>query len=417
MKKKILILCDLFPPAFAPRMGYLCKYLQNSEWEPTVVTEKVDGTMFTFLTDTCPATYISFYRTGTGWKSKLDWAKVFFADLLFGYKDRVMVKTAEQLIRKNAFDLILCSTYRTYPLPAALKLAQKYGLPLIVDNRDIMEQFPKDKFFSHNLPSLFGLEKLFSAYFRRKLLKDRNRVLRAADCITTVSPWHVEFLKQYNPNVRLIYNGFDPELFYPEHTPTNQFTITFTGRLVSPAMGNPGMLFGALQRLADENILTPATCRVDWYTNESTERIIRMEAEKFKSAGDFLRFHRFLPANEIPPVLRRSSVLLIMCTKSNENNMKGLMSTKFFEALGVEKPVLCVQSDEDCLEATIRETQSGLAARTEQEAYLFLLDAYKQWKEQGFTSSPVRREAVDRFSRKEQALQFIELFNIFAKKI
>ena len=37
--KKILIICDAFPPAFAPRMGYLCQNLeQNHNLELTVVT-------------------------------------------------------------------------------------------------------------------------------------------------------------------------------------------------------------------------------------------------------------------------------------------------------------------------------------------------------------------------------------------
>ncbi|WP_102408310.1 hypothetical protein [Parabacteroides bouchesdurhonensis] len=414
-KKKILILCDIFPPAFAPRMGYLCKYLQDSEWEPIVVTETVPGNMFAFLTGECKATFITFYQTNGTWSSKLNWMKTFIADLLFDYKNRVMIKTAEKFIKENSFELILCSTYRTYPLPAALKLSQKYHLPLIVDNRDIIEQYPKEEFIGHQLPHLFGLEKVFASFFRWKLLKNRNKVLRVANCITTVSPWHVECLKRYNPNVQLIYNGFAPELFYPKHIPSQQFRITFTGRLVSLAMGNPGMLFSAIQKLADDKIFTPKECRVDWYTDESTEKIIRQEAAKFISVNDFQNYHRFLPANEIPDILHQSSVLLIMCNKSSGTRMKGIMGTKFFESLGVEKPILCVQSDEDCLEATIKETQAGVAARTEQDVYDFLLETYSQWKEQGFTSVSVRKNVINKYSRKEQAKQFIQLFNTFAK--
>ena len=36
--KRLLILCDMFPPAFAPRMGYLCKYLKRSGLEVHVVS-------------------------------------------------------------------------------------------------------------------------------------------------------------------------------------------------------------------------------------------------------------------------------------------------------------------------------------------------------------------------------------------
>ena len=45
---KLLIICDMFPPAFAPRMGYLCKYLTRMGWEVTVVTEYIEDNTFEF---------------------------------------------------------------------------------------------------------------------------------------------------------------------------------------------------------------------------------------------------------------------------------------------------------------------------------------------------------------------------------
>ena len=38
---KILLLTEVFPPAFNPRMGYLVKYLKEYGWEVVVVTENV----------------------------------------------------------------------------------------------------------------------------------------------------------------------------------------------------------------------------------------------------------------------------------------------------------------------------------------------------------------------------------------
>ena len=48
------------------------------------------------------------------------------------------------------------------------------------------------------------------------------------------------------------------------------------------------------------------------------------------------------------------------------------MTTKFFESLAVEKPILCVQSDEAYLAEAIKETHSGLAATRVDEVYDFL---------------------------------------------
>ena len=150
--KKVLIICDLFPPAFGPRMGYLCKYLRNYGWEPVVLTEMVEENTFTFLASQCEAEYINYYTAKSPFTRKLQWISILLLDLCFGYKDIRMYKEARKLVKNNKIDLVLCSSFRTFPLPAALKVATKYKLPLVVDLRDIIEQYTGDEFIAHSLP-------------------------------------------------------------------------------------------------------------------------------------------------------------------------------------------------------------------------------------------------------------------------
>ena len=85
-------------------------------------------------------------------------------------------------------------------------------------------------------------------------------------------------------------------------------------------------------------------------------------------------------------------------------------TTKFFESLAVEKPILCVQSDEAYLAEAIKETHSGLAATRVDEVYDFLKHYYEEWQEKGYTTSPVNRDKLSNYSRKEQASQFARIF-------
>ena len=39
---KILIICDVYPPSFAPRMGYLVKYMKDLGWTADIVTRGQD---------------------------------------------------------------------------------------------------------------------------------------------------------------------------------------------------------------------------------------------------------------------------------------------------------------------------------------------------------------------------------------
>ena len=71
-KKSVLILCDMFPPAFGPRMGYLCKYLKNNGWNPVVVTEHINENMFSFLGKDIDVTYVRYYYK-KGFSGKIEW--------------------------------------------------------------------------------------------------------------------------------------------------------------------------------------------------------------------------------------------------------------------------------------------------------------------------------------------------------
>ncbi len=408
--KKVLILADLFPPAFGPRMGYLCKYIRMYGWQPRVVAEAVPEQTFRFLAGECPVSYVSFYTARAGWGRKFQWLGVLLMDACFGYKNRRMYREAEKILREESFDAVLCSTYRTFPLPAAARLARAYRLPLVADLRDIIEQYTGNEFISHSLPSCLGLGKLVAAAFRRKSLRTRNRALRAADYVTTVSPWHVETLQMYNTNTKLIYNGFDPELFFPEPIPTRQFTITYTGRLLSTTMRDPGLLFEALAELKARKILSEADCRVNWYVDEASWNILRAEAEK-AGVEAFMEYKGYVPAEAVPGVLNASSVLLLLTNKAAGAGPKGVMTTKFFESLAVEKPVLCIRSDEGCLEAAIRDARAGLAARSRKEVCDFLETYYREWKEKGYTCSRIRPEVLQTYSRREQAGMFAAILD------
>lgn len=320
-----------------------------------------------------------------------------------------MYHAAEKLIKKYQFSLIICSSYRTFPLLASVKVSQKHNLPLVVDLRDIIEQYTGHEFISHTMPSFCGFNKLLVSLFKYKYFKTRNKVLQKADYITTVSPWHVKILKQYNPKVELIYNGFDPELFYPVQQQTDQFIITYTGRLLSTAMRDPGLLLEALSILSTEKFFTEKECQVHWYVDDASQEIIKKEAKKHRVLS-FMEFKGYVPASNIPDVLNNSSIILLLTNQSKENGPKGIMTTKFFEALAVEKPILCVRSDESYLAQTLHETNAGLAATQVEEVCDFIKSYYGKWKSEGYTKAPVNQNKLASFSREGQAKQFIQIF-------
>ena len=110
----------------------------------------------------------------------------------------------------------------------------------------------------------------------------------------------------------------------------------------------------------------------------------------------------------MPEILNKSSIVLVISNKSTDNGPHGIMTTKFFEALGCEKPTLCIPSDEECLESTIVATNAGLSARDKHEACKFIMAKYREWESNGYTHQLVRNKK--NFTRQNQAVQFKNIF-------
>ena len=405
--KKVLIICDLFPPAFGPRMGYLCKYLKGTEWEPVVLTEKINDSTFTLLKDICPVDAVPYYPSGNGLAVRLIRMGLLVLSVA-GLKNYILSREANRLCARIRFNLILCSTYRSFPLRVAARTARKFGLPWIADLRDIVEQYTGLEFIATKLPQ-FVADK-FTPALRNRFITARNRSLQSVSYVTTVSAFHVATLKPYSPKIRLRYNGYDPEIFKPGILSADKFIITYTGRLLSPAMRDPSLLFEAIQRLAREKLFTPSTCRVEWYTDAASWAEISAAAQ-LAGVEAYMDHKGYIPAEQIPAVLAASSVVLLLANKETATGPRGVVTTKVFEAMAMERPILCVRSDESTIAALLSDSRCGVAASSLAEASRFLRFHYQQWLHQGYTQVEPYRPFIERFSRKKQAQEFIEVWD------
>lgn len=396
MTKKILIITDAFPPNFAPRMGILSTNLEKLGYDVTIISEDNGETHFNL--SRLPKKVFSH-----NYQSNLSKTKYYIKSLLnliYDHKSSSFYKKFSSIIRKEKFDLILCSTFNEFPLNLAHKVSKKLNIPLVCDIRDIAEQFGEKKY--NALQNNF-LSRYFTDLLRERRTKRRNYVLQRANAITTISPWHKDFLSQYNKNVYLIYNGYSKDKFFAEKVKSNTFDIIYTGRILDSHTRNPEILFKAIEQLKLENL------RLVWYVDKASKEIISRELEGFPTAKSVSVVNDLVPVGQVPMLLNKSSIILVLTNKSDENGPKGIMTTKFFEAVGVEKPVLCVKSDEGCLAQVINETNAGLSAKTVEEVMEFITEKYNEWQKNGFTRQNVRNKEY--FCRENQANQFIEVFN------
>lgn len=394
MSKQILILCEaIAPPAFTPRVLTLAQYLQHQGWQCTILTEECEQQAFN--TDICPIYQMPAYHN-------------LLADKLFYAKDQALYRYAVAHLDMSRFDLIFCSTYYYFPLLAAKQLAQRYHLPLVVDLRDIAEQWGNQPYFTRRLTPCKVLDYCIGKLYERKQLRLRNRILRFANAVTSVSPWHQQLLAQYNPHTHLIYNGYDEQHFVAKDVKTPFFQIAYLGKLYSTSLRDPRLLFAALQSLLTQGLIDPQLLRVRFHIDPDGQAQLHQLLQSY-NLNQVIDIQGYIPRSEILDVMHQSSVLLVLTTQSTPQGTHGIMGTKFFENIGVEKPVLCVRSDEECLAQVIAQTNAGLAATTVEEVEHFLLNKYNEWLRNGYTRQAVTNKHL--FSRQHQAEQFIHIFN------
>lgn len=327
---------------------------------------------------------------------------------LLGCKSRWFYRTISNTIQNQAFDMVLCSTYETFPLPTALKIAQERNIPLIADLRDITEQFG-DNYFTNRHPKAPWLGK----WFAQLKIKARNKVIKKATAVTSVSPWHVQYLKQFNPNVHLVYNGYDAKEFYFKPISSSKFNLIYTGRLVDEKAQDPTLFFQALEELITTQQIDSNNVALHWYTDPASQKRVQGLVAPYTNVQAITQYHGLIPNQQIPAVLWDSSVVLILTNQQTPEGPKGMMTTKFFDALGVEKPVLCVKSDEACLAQTIAQTNAGLAATQVAEVKAFLLNNYACWKQNGYTHQAVNLVEKEKLSRAAMAKEFEKVCCLF----
>ena len=357
--KRLLVVSD--PPAapgYLPRVRYLCEYLVRKGYDVTLLTEEYGDLAFAH---SYPIETIRMYSGGIfDWMTKTIWT------LLTDWHNRVFAR--KYLATQPSFDAVLCSAFSDFPLGAAQRIAQVLQVPLLCDIRDLDEQV-EDSTYQYHHRTWWTMP--FRHIYRAIHIRRRNKVLRAAQAITTVSPWHADFIRQFNPNVSIIYNGYDAAQFYPQDIKTKQFTISYIGSLF--AWQEAGL--SKVQQAIDELGLP-----IQLQLHTPAQNTIAHD-----SLGD---------------AIRRSSILLVLTSERTH----GMLTTKFYEALGCEKPILCVPSDKGSLAELIAYTNAGIATDDIEEIKAFIHVRYEEWQQNGFTRQAVQHR--EEFSREAQYDQY-----------
>lgn len=413
---RILLLTDLLPPQFAPRITALLQRLPERDWQVDVVSEEIRGDH--------QGSHGSVERMSTLPIHRLERVPLApkkgrslyaLADALWQVKSRRLVRHLRQHYDLTQYELIVGMSYRTFPLPAVARLARQTGLPAVMDCRDIVEEYTPEGFLPAPLPRWVPMRRKFYSWLRTRFIKARTAALRHASAITTVSEWHRDQLQQLHPELPVfcIPNGYDEGLFIaqPERSPQLPLRIVYTGRLLSLEMRDPTLLLEALQEEALDKWIQRGAIEVHWYCDNASQRLLEQLLEAYPpSVRACQHFHAMVPYAEVPKLLAQADMLLLLGRREQPEGPHGMVTTKLFEAMAMRRPILMVESDEGVVAQILRAHGGALAATGVAQVVDFVAHHLKRLEHGETLPRETFTDHYQQYTREAMAEAFVQLF-------
>ena len=409
MAKKVLILCNDFPPinsigADRPYSWY--KYFKEFDLYPVVITKnwKTDGNNGLPLVDNKSDHEITEY--GEVIRSKMQhtpstkFHEIFgnrfallrkglsLVEIMFGYylsildRHRSIYFEAKEYLKNNEVEAIITTGEPFILFLHGLQLKRQFGIKWVADYRD-------GWYFNH----IRTLQKdVFNKIIRNWELRIERKVTQHADLIVTVDPEMAERLSELvAKKVEVVYNGFwDFHNIESVKSNENELIINHTGTLTS---GQQLELFlDALKELyTDKKIEEGKFCfnliGLEYFP-EQMKRLMPYD----DLIGRIVFTTPRLPKEVAINLNSRADYLL----NFTDPNLSAIYA-KTYDYIATKKPILVVPGDKKLLENLVIENKLGFVLNSKEEIKTFLINPV-QWNS--------GKSKISFFMRKKQAADF-----------
>lgn len=396
MKKKILIFKGFYYPNDSPgalrnrcfarylaKLGHIVHLyaIEDSRYgnTPDVVREAMDGGVDLRLLKLNPIE-----------RCIEVWSRRFAARFPSKHQGLGLISTllARQVLcqfRRGDIDVILASYPFAGSLPIIVKLSRKFGIPLILDFRDLVDELDPN----HTGWKTKRLFSLLLPYIRE-----------SSFCITVSKPLVDALKDRYRVGrVYEITNGYDgilPLFDGNSRISMDKFTMLYPGSLAYGRNRDLKLLFEALDNLALNSGVDLDNIKV---VILGTHALGAFDCIMGCRSRSCLALEGSLPRADVLALESKSSVLLSIASPG----CVGILTSKVFEYLKAGRPILSFPKDNDVLDSFIKNTGVGFVCDSPDEIAMSILPLYKEWCATGSLSPVnVNRSFVEQFSRERQ---------------
>lgn len=374
--KKIVIISYLFPPcarAGAFRAYSMAEYLPLFNWQPVFITpEKCyygrlprEDSSLLDIVGKFPVYRTPFYYPFNNHNANLFprgirriWEAFLIPDGKVFWNISIK-KEIGKIIYTNKPDIIFITGAPFSSFLLAQYLKKNYGIPIVLDYRDPWAANP-------------GIER---NNLRAKLaLRYEKKALSSADLITTASYHIINYIKitlgaiTDNKDFFGFPYGYNGEFFKKAILPialdklSNKITATFAGYVHGDI--KPETILAGIKSAIDSDRNIAEKLRINCYGTLFGHSKEPQKLIKKYGLEQYIGLYPFLPYKKFLYVIRKSSFLILPHGGSISTSV--LYPTKFFDYLGVKRPILYIGIEGQVSE-TINDCKAGLCTKPEPE--------------------------------------------------
>lgn len=433
--RRVLLIAYYFPPAGGPAVQRILRFAQHLPahgWEPVVLTvrEGAYPNHDPSLLDAVPAS-VEVHRTpswdplalyarltrsdddkgngvpagslgegGASWIERLArWvrANLFVPDARIGWWP-FAVYAGRKLLAEQHFDAVLTSGPPHSTHLIGRNLHRTADVPWVADFRDPWT----DVAYYDELPH--------TAWARRLDARLERSVLSEATAVTTVSPsWRALLERKAPGRYAVVENGFEAEEFAGlDETLDDGFVLAHVGKLYPSR--NPRALWEALAGLRAEGAIPQLRLRLIGTVDPAVRQSI---AEC--GLEPIVEYVPFVSHAEALRLMARSALLLLVIEPFAHAD--GMITTKLYEYLAAERPVLGIGPANGDADRLLRATDAGQVLDwSDSRAIRDAIAAYYADWADGAPRTGARRDDVQACSRAHQTKRMAALLDEVARE-
>ena len=427
MLNKILIISYFFPPCSltaSNRAFFWAKYLKDYGYEPIVITRKWDHKIKS--PEDIAKSSIN--------KKKIIEEKASYRVIYMPYKsslrDKIYVKKPRWILLRKllTFVELFGQNYSAKALPyynifeESRAIVKKEGIKKVVVTGNPFPCFQfgyllKKEFVDLNwiadyrddwtTTELSSPQGTIAKILFKLEQKSEQKWVETASLITSVSEYYVNKISSFvGVEGEELLNGYDEMI---EELPAfglakDRFIITYNGSLYPSQKIEPLLLVFSelIQHFNDKIRIELMFPGLDF--NPEQGRRVR---NSLKDVMDHVTITDRVNRDKVLEIQRESHLLLMIAHKG----IKGIPSSKLYEYIGLQKPVLLYPNDNDIIEKTLKDCSLGIICEDEMDIENKLSKFIKDYILNGENSFSGDKQKIDKYHRKQQVKKLATLLD------